>query len=387
MEPEMGTVMKQVKVLHAVEDLNIGGMERVIASIVTGLDPAKYEAHVLCLARGGTIADEMTRLNVHVTILGLDNYHHPSQILALYRWLRVEKCHILHTHGYFSSVFTRIAGLFVRIPYMITHVHSDYVDFQKKHLLTEKALSLWTDSVICVSRAVQEWVVEAEKIDRKKTTVIYNGVNLSPTGLPDEAISIALRRALGIPMHDKIFTVIASLTPHKGHHVLLESFKIVSAHHQDATLLIVGDGPLRAELEARTRQLMIDQKVVFAGIRTDVHEYLRISDVCILPSQFREGLGMALLEAMATGLPVIGTHIGGIPEVVQDGENGFLVSPGKPEALADAMTSLAKDKDLRARMGKRSRQIYEEKFSLSKMIRQVEALYDQLLEKKSAVKS
>jgi glycosyltransferase involved in cell wall biosynthesis len=229
---------------------------------------------------------------------------------------------------------------------------------------------------------VQEWVVEAEKIDRKKTTVIYNGVKLISTNQPDEAISVALRHKLGIPPRDTVFTIIASLTPNKGHHVLLESFKMVLHSHQDATLLIIGDGSLRAELEAMARQLTIDRKVGFMGIRTDIHAFLQISDVCLLPSQFREGLGMALIEAMAAGLPVIGTDLDGIPEVITNGENGFIVPPGSPEALANAMMKFANDKDLRISMGRRSKVIYEEKFTLSKMIQQIERLYDHLPEDK-----
>jgi glycosyltransferase involved in cell wall biosynthesis len=252
----------------------------------------------------------------------------------------------------------------------------------------EKTLSLWTDRIICVSRAVQKWVVEAEKIKIPKTTVIYNGVKPMTGATPDAGHSIALRQEFEIPGHDTVFTVIASLTPNKGHHVLLESFRTLLRDHPDATLLVVGDGLLRAELEAKARQLMIDPKVIFTGMRTDVHELLSISDVCLLPSLFREGLGMALIEAMAAGLPVIGTDIGGIPEVINNGENGFLVPPGKPKALAHAMMSFAKDKELRIRMGRRSRQIYDEKFTLSDMIQQIETLYDRLpANKLHAVKS
>jgi glycosyltransferase involved in cell wall biosynthesis len=388
MNPEAVSVMQRVKVLHAVEDLKVGGMERVIASIVTELNPAKYAVHVLCLNKGGAVADELIRQRVPVTILGLDNYHRPGQILALCRWLRGGNYHVLHAHGYFASVFARIAGILVGLPHIITHVHSAYIDYQKKHLFMEKTLSLWTDRIICVSRAVQKWVVEAEKIKIRKTTVIYNGVKPMTGAAPDAGHSVALRQELEIPERDTVFAVIASLTPNKGHHVLLESFRTLLRDHPDATLLVVGDGPLRAELEARARQLMIDQKVIFTGMRTDIHELLSISDVCLLPSLFREGLGMALIEAMEAGLPVIGTDIGGIPEVINNGENGFLVPPGKPEALAHAMMSFAKDKELRIRMGRRSRQLYEEMFTLSNMIRQIETLYDRLSENKHhAVKS
>jgi glycosyltransferase involved in cell wall biosynthesis len=147
-------------------------------------------------------------------------------------------------------------------------------------------------------------------------------------------------------------------------------------------LLIVGDGPLRKQLEMATRQLMMDQAVVFTGIRQDVFSLLQTSDIFVLPSQDREGLGVALIEAMAVGLPVIGTNLGGIPEVIEDGENGFLVSPRNPEQLAEALKKLVNDQTLRTGMGLRGRQMYEEKFTLPRMIRQIETLYDHFLERK-----
>lgn len=377
-----------MRVLHAVEDMKIGGMERVIASIANRLDPARYAVHVLCLARGGALADELVRHGVPVTILGLDNYHRPGQILLLYRWLRKHPCHILHTHGYFAGVFARIAGLIARTPRIVSHVHSTYIDYRKKHLCMEKILSLWTDRVICVSRAVQQWVVEDEGIDIRKTIVIYNGPDLNFADRSDESVAATQRRTMGIPGHDTVFTIVASLTSNKGHQILLESFRRVLASHPDSTLMIVGDGPLRTELEARARELSVDRKVIFVGLRTDVDALLRISDVCLLPSQFREGLGLALIEAMAAGLPVIGTSIGGIPEAIADGDNGFLVPPARAAMLAGVMMRIAKDRNLGIRMGRRSRQIYEDRFSPSKMIRRIETLYAGLLEnEKHAVPS
>ena len=382
MAPEVNPA--PIRVLHAEEDLKIGGMERVIASIVTGLDPARYDPRVLCLTQGGAVADELTGRGISVTTLGLGNYHHPSQLLALYRWLRGEKIQILHTHGYFAGVFARLAGLLAGIPQMISHVHSTYFDFRAKHLFMERLLSYRTDRIICVSKAVQDWVVEGEGIRKGKTIVIYNGTAPFLVAPPSGLITVGGRKALGIPEHDIVFTVVASLTPNKGHRVLLDSFAALLEEHPNATLLVVGEGPLRQELGDRTRQGKIDHKVLFAGLQTDISDLLRISDVGLLPSQSREGLGMALIEAMAAGLPVIGTNLGGIPEVIADGENGILVPLARADLLADAMKRLATDREARLRMGRRSRQIYEANFTLDGMICHIEALYASLQNQASA---
>lgn len=379
---------RPVTVLHALEDLKIGGMERVIAAIVTGLDPARYASRVLCVTRGGAVADELSRKGVTVTVLGLDNYHRPGQLLSLYLWLRKNPCHILHAHGYFAGAFTRLAGLLAGIPHVVTHVHSAYIDYKMRHRCMEKLLSFRTDRIICVSRSVQDWVVGAVGIDRGKTVVIYNGPGFDPEGQSDELFSLTRRHACGIPDGDTVFTIVASLTSNKGHHVLLKSFSGLLAAYPRATLLVVGDGPLRSELEDRARQMAVDRKVIFTGLQTDVMAWLGISDVCLLPSLFREGLSLALIEAMAAGLPVIGTRIGGIPEVIADGENGLLVPPGNTEALTHAMMRMVRDQDSRIRMGRRGREIYEEKFSLTGMIRKIEAVYEGLQEIRDlAVKS
>jgi glycosyltransferase involved in cell wall biosynthesis len=126
----------------------------------------------------------------------------------------------------------------------------------------------------------------------------------------------------------------------------------------------------------------MDEAIVFTGIRNDVFELLQASDIFVLPSIIREGLSLALIEAMSTSLPVVGTEVGGIPEVIEDGENGFLVSPGSSEQLAEALEKLVNDKALRTGMGHRGRQMYEEKFTMPKMIQQIETLYDQLLAEK-----
>ena len=135
-------------------------------------------------------------------------------------------------------------------------------------------------------------------------------------------------------------------------------------------------------MEREVRRLAVDGAVLFTGLRNDVARLLKISDLCVLPSQAREGLGIALIEAMAAGLPVVGTDVGGIPEVIRNGENGFLVPPGSAEPLAQAIGKLVGDQELRIAMGCRGRQIYEERFTLSTMMTQIEALYDQLLDSK-----
>jgi glycosyltransferase involved in cell wall biosynthesis len=367
--------MARKKVVHIVEDLRIGGLERVIASICLGLDTTRYEVEVWCLARGGEIAEQLAHRGVTVKILGMNTYHDPLQIIALSGLIRRSRIDIIHTHGYFGSTFGRLGALLGRRPTIIAHVHTTYYGFKKRNLLMERFLSLFTDKIVCVSQAVRRFVVEVEGISEKKTSLIYNGVG-EPSLFEVDSDDHVTRKFLGLEEKDIVVVAVASLTPHKGHQVLIDAARVVLKRHGNVRFLIVGDGPLRNRLESYTKEMGLSAKVVFAGQRKDIAPFLKLADLFVLPSTEREGLGIALIEAMVEGLPVIGTRLGGIPEVIEDNVNGLLVAPGSPHELAAALEGLIIDKALREKMGQMGRRIYEQRFTVARMNRSIETLYD-----------
>jgi glycosyltransferase involved in cell wall biosynthesis len=369
------------RVLHLVEDLKIGGLEKVLAAIVSSLDRSKYEVQVWCLAGGGAVAQALIEKGIPLRVLGLRGYYNPLAVARLSRLMRRERFDLLHTHGYFAGTFGRLAAFCAGIPVLVAHVHSTYYGYGWRNLLIEKVLSHFTDRIICISRAVERFVTVNEGVRSEKTCLIYNAVDWPAEELEGQGRE-KLRHKMGIAAQAVIVIIVASLTSNKGHRILLESLREVLGSHPSTRLVIVGDGPLRGELEREVRRLAMDEAVLFTGLRNDVSCLLQMSDLCVLPSQTREGLGIALIEAMAAGLPVVGTDVGGIPELIRNGENGFLVPPGSPKPLAQAIGTLVGDRELRIAMGRRGRQIYEARFTLSTMMTQVEALYDQLLERK-----
>jgi glycosyltransferase involved in cell wall biosynthesis len=369
------TNMGKIKVLHVVEDLKIGGLERIIALIVLGLNRDRYETKVWCLAEGGQIAEQLIDQGVEVKMLGMRSYYNPGQIITLSRLLRSEKIKILHTHGYFGSTFGRLAGIFARIPIVLAHVHSTYYSYKKRNIVTEKFLSLFTDKIICVSEAVKRFVVGIEGIAENKTCLIYNGVEIPGTFEIDSSVN---RKSFGFSQENYVAITIASLTPNKGHRVLIDAIKIISPKCKDLRLLIVGDGPLRNNLGEYAEELQLSSKIVFTGQQKDIASLLQLADFLVLPSVEREGLGIALIEAMAAGLPVIGTRLGGIPEVIEENVNGLLFAPGNSEELAAAIEKLIADHAIREKMGPMGRKIYEEKFTAAKMVTNIESLYDEL---------
>jgi len=367
-------MMPKIKLILLVEDFRIGGLERVVETIFCGLDRERYDPRIWCLAAGGELSHKLVRKGKKVKLFNLKTYHNPLNIFKLAFLLRKNKIQILHTHGYFASTIGRVSAFLARTPIVIAHVHTTYFSFSKRNKFIEKLQSHFTDRIVCVSKAVQKFVVEVEKIHPSKTCLIYNAAVVPDTLDLDEQTE-SERSLLGITNNDFVAISVASLTPHKGHHILLDAATIIIRGSPHFKLLIVGAGPLKRELEEHAKRSGICNNTIFTGLRENVFPLLKLSNIFILASTEREGLGIALIEAMAAGLPVIGTRIGGIPEVIQESMNGILVSPGDTHELALTIKMLMKNRGLREKMGNDGQRIYREKFTATQMIRHVESLY------------
>jgi len=365
--------MNKLSVFHLVEDLKTGGAERVIADIVEGLDRKRFEARVWCLTRGGETADELLEKGVEVRILGIWSYHNPLNIIRLSRLLKKEKPDIVHTHGYFASVIGRLAAKKAGLPIIITHVHSTYWEYKKRHLLIERYLSRCTHRIICCSEAVKNFVTGHEKIKEDKTVVIYNGVD-EERFLPVQD-PWPPRARLGIDRESPVVGTVSSLTPHKGQKYLIQAAAKIREKYPATRFLIVGDGPLRRSLEEQALELSLQSSLIFTGARRDIPDLLSLMDIFVLPSSSREGLGIAIIEGMAMEKPTVATDIGGIPEVVQDGETGLLVRPGDSAALAKAIIGLIDNPDRAKAMGKKGRNRFAQKFTRKTMLSKIEDLY------------
>jgi glycosyltransferase involved in cell wall biosynthesis len=364
-------------ILHVVEDLKIGGLERVIESIVVGLDREKYHVEVWCLARGGDIAESLKRRGIPVIVLGLMSYYNPVHVLDLARRMKGEQFDLVHTHGYFASTFARLAAILAGVPVIIQHLHTTYRSYKRRNVRIEGLFSLFSDRVICVSRAVQEFAVETLGIHPNRTCVVYNTASTPIGGASVDMES--LRRSLGIEEGDFVITTVASLRKNKGHEVLMDAIHQLAAEQPRIRCLIIGDGPLRRFLEEKASRLGLEKQILFLGIQPDVGPFLKMSHALALATIYREGLSVALIEGAAAGLPLLGSDIGGIPEVITDQANGFLIRPGDSAGLAAAVAKLMTNKQLRLTMGLRSREIYRSRFALEIMLRRIEEIYDRAL--------
>jgi len=365
--------MKKIKVLQLVEDLKVGGAEKVIADITLGIDKREFESHTWCLSSGGSIANELQEKGASVRILGISSYFNPLNILKLATLLKKVKPDIVHTHGYFASVIGRIAAKYAHVPILFNHVHSTYWEYKKRNFFIEKLLSKYTQKIICCSEAVREFVTNNEKIDPSKTVVIYNGVDEERFSHFNNISSI--REEIGIEPNDPILGTVSSLAPHKGHLYMIQAAPKILEAFSSTKFLFVGDGVLKEELENQVKNLDITSNVIFTGTRKNIPELLNLMDIFVLPSSSREGLGIAIIEAMAAEKPVVATDIGGIPEVVENGKTGILVPPKNPEALAQAIIELLNNPGKAEEMGRLGRLRIKDTFTTKKMISCIENLY------------
>ena len=370
---------RKIKVIHLVEELAIGGLEKILTSIVLSLDKKKYNVSVWCLREGGFFANKLIKEGIDVKILNILTSRNPLSIYKLYKLLKSHKFDIIHTHAYSAGTIGRISAFLAGVPVIISHNHSVYDYYNRYYHFVEWLLSLITDRIICISDIVNKFANETQRINAGKLVTIYNGI--------DSVYSVAgketsrLRKELGIPHNHTVISTISHMEEHKGLAYLLESASLLLESRSDIHFLLVGEGTLKEELKKLSIDLKIEKNVIFAGERSDIPEILSLTDIFVLPS-LREGLGLAILEAMACGKPVIATNVGGIPEIVKDGVSGILVSPKNAEALHSAMNELLEDREKLKRMGHNGKRVCNESFDSKTMIRKVEDLYDSLLYEK-----
>jgi glycosyltransferase involved in cell wall biosynthesis len=235
----------------------------------------------------------------------------------------------------------------------------------------DRLMRRFTDHFVTPSLFLKGVMVERLRLRSGSVTVIPNGIDLSRFGR--SAPGKAGRGALGIPARGKIIGMIANLVPVKDHEVLLSAVPRVLIRVPDAHFLLIGDGPLRAKLEEEAGNLDVLRSVHFLGYRSDVRNLVPLFDVSVLCSKV-EVHPISLIESMACGVPVVAPGVGGIPEIVQNGETGILIRPGDADALADALTSLLKNPPLARTLGENGIRSARLRFSMERMIRSFESL-------------
>ena len=365
--------MSRIKVVHIVEDMKVGGQEHVIASLVRGLDPAQFDVNVWCTQAGGQIADDLLSDGFSVEVMGLKGLRNVFDVAALKGKLHDEHVHVVHTHAWGGGLIGRFAARLARTPVVFGHVHGIYNYVSRFHLAIDSALVRSSTATICCSHAARTFMLRRQRVPPSKLVVVHNGIPLEPfhPSEPDERA--ALRRKVNVKPDDILIGSVGHLELHKGHAYLITAFRRVLETTPHARLLLVGDGRRRGHLEKLANELGVLRRTTFAGVRRDVPRLLSLMDVFVLPS-LNEALGLAVIEAMASGVPVVASEVGGIPEVVKHRQTGLLVEPRSASALADAILELISAPVVAKRLSEAALADCQ-RFSVGTMVEKVTELY------------
>ncbi|MFB6178303.1 MAG: glycosyltransferase family 4 protein [Halorientalis sp.] len=365
------------KVFHFITRLLKGGAEAKTIATVFGLDDYAFTVgHGRAFDR-----EQITRLEgngVATECFPLVRHYNPATALpavaSLARYLRREQFDIVHTHSTEAGIIGRFAAVAAGIPHVVHTVHGVPFTEDRNPLLNrfvlgcERKAATYTDRIVTNADVIAEAYLDRGIGTRDQYTTIYSGVEL-------EAFRAATP-ATDLPGQRPRVVMIGRLAEGKGFEIMLEAAEQIC--DDDATVLLVGEGPLFDDLDAEITARGLEADVFMTGYRDDVPNVLAASDVLALPS-FREGTPRVITEAMASGLPVVATDIAGVPEQVEDGENGYLIPTGDADALAERLSTLLADRQLREKMGDRGRE-RASRFSVEQMCADIGRLYEGLLD-------
>lgn len=352
-----------------------GGIKSHLLAVLDGLDRARFTPVLIC-PPDCSLATEAAAAGHQVMPLDIAGEINLPRDLRAARQLRGILTRlqpdILHIHSAKAGLVGRLAVLLPPRPRVVLTVHSFVFDermgARKRALvaLAERWLAGVTDVTIAVSAALKDELVAQMRLQPARIRVIYHGVPFldAPETVADTAPCIG---------------TVARLAPQKGLDILLRAAALVVARAPDTRVSIIGDGPLRPELEALAAELGIADRVEFLGFREDAVARMRAISVFVLSST-RETFGLTLVEALSQRVPVVATRVGGIPEVVEDGVTGLLVAPNDPAALADGICRLLTDRAMAHRLADAGNAAVRARFSSARMIAELEALYQELIE-------
>lgn len=375
---------RRINVLFIMMQMEMGGSERLVYNLVRSVDRARFNPSIAWF-HGSRILPEFRDLQVPLFHIPKRKRADFSAMRALSAIIRENNIDIVNAHHFMPFVYSVYGS---KIGNRAKLVYTEHSEWEIEQLPWKwRAAGGWLlrrgDGAVGVSRAVAERIRKTFKTDPRKTAAILNGVRQEAR--PDDGKRESLRKELGIVSHDPVIGIVANLKKVKNHLFLLQAFRELVQDRKNAMLLLVGgsfeNDPDNTEPEIR-RFIAVSglaNRVILAGYRPDVPDLLGLMDVFCLTS-LQEGLPISLIEAMAAGIPVVGTDSDGIREVISHGKNGFLVKTGDVQGFKKILTTLLGDASLRRRLGAESKRLAQESYSLARCVRQYEDLYASLAE-------
>lgn len=320
------------------------------------------------------LAQQASQRNLDFEVFRASSKFDLACISSIRHYVAGQDVDIIHSHGYREDIYSLLA--FTGKKKCATNHLWKKINFTLKLYAFADALCLSKfDLIVAVSRPINQEMARLPFLRHKRLVTIPNGIDIRRFYARSQT---TLRQDLAIPQGTVLLGTLSSLTAEKGHRYLLEALSILTKDAAEFRLLIAGEGPERQRIGNLAKALRLTSQLTFLGTRTDTEQLLAGLDVFVLPS-LSEGLPMALLEAMATGLAVVASDVGDVSQIVHHNETGFLVESGNPKALADAIRQLLNDPELRRRLGTAAAGFIRDHYSAQTMARRYCEQYEQLV--------
>lgn len=348
-----------MNVCHVSNSLKTGGLERVLAGLATHTDLNECNLTFVALNEEGRFADEIRKTGAVVQTIGSPNRWH--MVHQLKKFFCEHRFDIVHTHNIYPHIYGTLAARLAGVPSVINTRHGQRSGHGWKSKILFRLASYWADRIVAVSDDAANLCTDEDGIAKKKVVRIWNGIDTT---------DFAFRGSSGMP----IAVCVARLAPEKDLGNLIRAIAIAIQSTPNLKLRIIGDGGLRSKLEKLAIEEKILHAVEFLGERSNVPELLADCGFYV-SSSLSEGISLTILEAMAVGLPVIATHVGGNPEIVIESETGMLVPVASPPSLAKAMVEMCNRSIDWERMGRAGRDRVTEFFDVRTMASNYVALY------------
>jgi len=359
----------RLNVLHLALNSSIGGTERMVLSLAGHLNKDLFQSLICTLVGDGTLIAEARRCGIPAVDLRMRGAFDIRIIGKLKRLIKRERVDILHTYLYHANILGRFIGRWFAVPAVISTQRSTDNWRAFHHRVIDRWTAGMADVIVSNSLAGKRRLVQTENIPEDKIKVIYNGIEVDAAGAG--ARGAALKKSLGIEHGTRVIMSVANLKQSKGLAYLIRAMPHVLRFYPDTRLVIVGYGPLRAELEALSRAVGVADTVIFAGYQSDAVGHIAFCDIFVLPSLW-EGTPVALMEAMALGKPVVASDVGGVSEIVDHFHTGFLVPPEDAVWISEAVLTLLSNPHLSRKLGRKAREKIEKDFPLHTMVRETE---------------
>jgi len=365
--------------MHIIDSMTFGGAEVLLRDLTRALLARDIRVSV-CYNTHGPIAQEIAAMEVSITRLSHFGRVDPLLLGRIFTRIRQNRPDIVHTHLFKSDLHGRLAARMAGVPVVISTLHNCH-NWARNPILGNLygANARLADHLIAVSDEVRDYSIRYTHVDPKRTTTIANAIPLARFE-NKRAEGKKIREEFNVPENSPLLGIVARLTEQKDHDNFLHAAQRILQDAPEARFLIVGDGPLAESLKVLAATLRIQNSVIFTGNRKDIPLVLAALDILVFSSRW-EGLPVALLEGLASSLPVVATNVGGVPGVIQHGVTGLLVPPSNPDALASSCLSLIKDTSLRGKIAQAGYEHVQANYGMDGMVNRTVALYQSLLQK------